>query len=87
VFLACEPLTGKGSTKSTTRRTRVDWADFMQGMIDVHSPHAEKIVLVIDNHNTLSPTSFYEVFDPHEAERLSEKRSWKFTLHPYMAAG
>jgi hypothetical protein len=27
-------------------------------------PHAEKIVLVIDNHNTLSPTSFYEAFDP-----------------------
>jgi len=56
-------------------------------MIDVHSPHAEKIVLVIDNLNTHSPASFYEAFDPHEAERLSEKRSWKFTLCPCMAAG
>lgn len=39
----------------------------------MHYPQAEKLVLVMDNLNTHSPASFYEAFDPQEAERLSEK--------------
>jgi hypothetical protein len=73
VFLACEPLAGKRSAKVTARRTRADWAAFMREVIDVHYPKAEKIVLVMDNLNTHSPASFYEAFDPQEAERLCEK--------------
>ncbi len=73
VFLACEPLAGKRSAQVTTRRTRADWAEFMREVIDVHSPEAEKIVLVMDQLNTHSPASFYEAFDPQEAERLWEK--------------
>jgi len=73
VFLACEPLAGKRSAQVTTRRTRADWAEFMREVIDVHYPEAEKIVLVMDQLNTHSPASFYEAFDPQEAERLWEK--------------
>jgi len=39
----------------------------------VHYPAAEKIVLVLDNLNTHTPSSFYEVFDPAEAWWLSQK--------------
>jgi hypothetical protein len=73
VFLICEPLTGKRFTKVTARRTKGDWAQFMREIIDSQYPKAEKIVLVMDNLNTHSPASFYEVFAPEEAERLCEK--------------
>jgi hypothetical protein len=79
VFLACEPLTGKRYAKVTKQRTRVDWAEFMREVIDVQYPKAEKIVLVMDNLNTHSPASFYEAFDPQEAERLSEKLEIHYT--------
>lgn len=79
VFLACEPLAGKRYAKVTTQRTRVDWAEFMREVIDVHYPEAEKIVLVMDNLNTHSPASFYEAFDPQEAERLCEKLEIHYT--------
>ena len=45
----------------------------MRELVDVHYPAAEKIVLVLDNLNTHTPSSFYEVFDPAEAWRLSQK--------------
>jgi len=73
VFLACEPLAGKRYAKVRTQRTRADWAEFLREVIDVQYPKAEKIVLVMDNLNTHSPASFYEAFDPQEAERLCEK--------------
>lgn len=46
IFLACEPLAGKRYTQVTTQRTKVDWARFIREVVDVHYPHAEKIVLV-----------------------------------------
>jgi len=55
------------------RRTKADWAYFMRELIDVHYQQAEKLVLVMDNLNTHSPASFYEVFEPEEAWRLSQK--------------
>ncbi len=79
VFLACEPLAGQRYAKVTTQRTRGDWAEFMREVIEVHYPEAEKIVLVMDNLNTHSPASFYEAFDPQEAERLCEKLELHYT--------
>jgi DDE superfamily endonuclease len=79
IFLVCEPLTGKRSTKVTARRTKGDWAQFMREIIDLHYPKAEKMGLVMDNLNTHSPASFYDVFPPVEAERLSEKLEIHYT--------
>ncbi|HEU5378934.1 MAG TPA: transposase [Ktedonobacteraceae bacterium] len=45
----------------------------MPGLIEIHYPEAEKIVLVLDNLNTHTPASFDEVFTPAEAWRLSQK--------------
>jgi len=55
------------------RRTKKDWALFMRELMDVHDPHAEKIVLVMDQLNTQNPSSWYEAFEPAEARRLTEK--------------
>jgi hypothetical protein len=73
VFLAVEPLAGKRVVEVRPRRTKADWAYFMRELIDVHYPTAEKLVVVMDNLNTHSPASFYEVFEPEEAWRLSQK--------------
>jgi hypothetical protein len=79
IFLACEPLAGKRYTKVTTQRTKVDWALFIREVVDVHYPHAEKIVLVLDNLNTHTPAALYEVFPPAEARRLMEKLELHYT--------
>ena len=79
VFVACEPLGGKRVVTVSKRRTKKDWAYFMREVIDTHYPDADKIVLVMDNLNTHSPSSFYEVFAPQEARRLTEKLEIHYT--------
>ncbi len=83
LFLASEPLTGKRLLQVTERRTKVDWARFVRELIEVHYPEAEKIVLVLDNLNTHTPSSFSEVFEPAEAWRLSQKLEVHSTRHPW----
>ena len=73
LFLACEPLAGKRMVKVTEQKTSKDWAHFMQEVIDVHYPNAEKIILVMDNLATHSPAAFYHAFPPAEARRLAAK--------------
>ena len=73
VFIAVEPIVVKRIVQARARRTKADWAYFMRELIEVHYPHAEKLVVVMDNLNTHSPASFYEVFKPEEAWRLSQK--------------
>lgn len=79
MFLAVEPLTGKRYTQVRHQRTRSDWAHFMRELLDDHYGHAEKVVLVMDNLNTHLPASFYEVFAPSEARRLTEKLEIHYT--------
>lgn len=73
LFLACEPLAGKRYVLASARRTKLDWAYFVKDLIEVQYPDAEKIVLVMDNLNTHTPSSFYEAFEPACARRLTEK--------------
>jgi DDE superfamily endonuclease len=79
IFVACEPLTGKRYLKVTEQRTKKDWADFMQEVIDIHYKDAEKIILVMDNLNTHVLSSFYEAFDAPTARRLVEKVEIHYT--------
>ena len=73
LFLACEPLTGQRQVKVTERRTSQDWAHFIRELVDVHYPTAEKLVLVMDNLNTHTPSSLYQTFAPSEARRILSK--------------
>jgi len=79
IFMAIEPINGKKIVSVTERRTKIDWAHFMQMLIDNHYYDAEKIVLVSDNLNTHNPSSFYEAFPPKKAKRLIDKIEFHYT--------
>ncbi len=51
IFLACEPLAGTRTVKVTERKTKLDWACFVEEIAD-QNECAEKITLVMDNLNT-----------------------------------
>ena len=51
----------------------------MKEISDEWYPDAEKIVLVMDNLNTHDVSSFYKVFEPEEARRLTERFEIHFT--------
>jgi hypothetical protein len=55
LFIVCEPLAGWRHLKVTDRRTKIDWAQCIKELVDVHYPHAEKIVLVMDNLKAPTP--------------------------------
>jgi hypothetical protein len=79
VFLSCEPLQGKRTTKVTERRTKTDWAKFIKDMVDNDYPSADKIILVMDNLNTHAGSSLYEAFEPTEAKRILDKLEIHYT--------
>ena len=78
VFIAFEPLSGKRMVEVTERRTKEDWAHFMD-KIEVRYETAEKITIVMDNLNTHEPGSFYEAFPPDKAKALWDRFEFVYT--------
>ena len=78
VFLACEPLAGKRKVKITERKTKLDWACFIEEIANQYES-AEKITLVMDNLNTHNPGSLYESFPPDKAKGLWDRFEFVFT--------
>lgn len=78
-FMLVQPLAGWRTVKVTERRTKQDFAQVMQELVDVHFPQAEKIRVVLDNLNTHTPASLYEAFPPQEARRLLKKLEFHYT--------
>lgn len=78
IFMACEPLAGKRIVKITERRTKRDWAYFLEE-IAAQYENAEKITLVMDNLNTHTPGSFYETFQPEKAKALWNRFEFIYT--------
>ena len=72
VFMACEPLAGTRMTQVTERRTKRDWALFVEA-IAAHYPEAERITLVMDNLNTHTPAALYETFPAAKAKALWDR--------------
>ena len=79
VFMAVEPLAGKRTTQVTERRTRVDWARFVQMLLLTVYPTVEKVVLVMDNLNTHGIASLYEAFAPEIARALAARLEIHYT--------
>ena len=73
VFLMVEPLRGWRHVNVTSRRTKLDFAQQMKELIEVHYPKAERVTLVMDNLNTHRLSCLYEAFPPDQARRLIEK--------------
>ena len=79
LFLCCEPLAGQRWVDVTAQRTRRDWAQQIQQLVDVRYPDAERIVLILDNLNVHTPGALYDVFPPAEAKRLADKLEIHYT--------
>ena len=78
IFMANEPLAGKRFVKITERKTKIDWANFLEDIATLYSD-AEKITLVMDNLNTHTPGAFYEAFRPVQAKQLWDRFDFVFT--------
>jgi hypothetical protein len=79
LFVMCQPLVGWREVKATEKRKKVDFAQCMKELVDVHFPDAEVIRVVLDNLNTHTPAALYEAFDPAEARRILRKLDFHFT--------
>ena len=78
IFLACEPLAGKRMVKISERKTKQDWACFLEDIANQYAA-AEKITLVMDNLNTHAPGSLYETFPPDKAKALWDRFEFVYT--------
>lgn len=61
VFIACEPLAGKRIASIKERKTKQDWAYFLEEIADQWKD-AKRITLVMDNLKTHKPGALYETF-------------------------
>lgn len=77
IFMMFEPLAARRYTEVTETRTKIDFAYRLQELSDRYYPHAERIILVMDNLNTHTLASLYEAFAPEEARRIAER----FEIH------
>jgi hypothetical protein len=78
IFMGNEPLAGTRMVDVTERKTKRDWALFIE-KIATHYEGAEKITLVMDNLNTHNPGSLYEIFSPEKAKAIWDRFEFVFT--------
>jgi len=79
IFMEVEPLGGKRKVKITEHRTKIDWAHFIEEMLDKRYANADKVILVADNLNTHKTASLYEAFPPEKARSLAERLEIHYT--------
>jgi len=78
VFIACEPLAGKRMVKITERKTKRDWAFFLEDIAN-QNDEVDQITLVMDNLNTHVPGSLYETFQPDKAKAILDRFEFVYT--------
>ena len=61
------------------RRTRQDWARWIEGMLERRYPEAERVVLVLDNLNTHGIESLYATYEPRHARQLAQRLEIHYT--------
>lgn len=78
IFMANEPLAGRRLVEITKRKTKQDWANFIERIAEGYKG-ARKITLVMDNLNTHKPGSLYETFSPRKAKALWDRFDFVYT--------
>lgn len=78
IFLAYEPLAGKRIVSVTDRKTKKDWAGFLEEIAGQYTS-ADKITLVMDNLNTHEPGALYETFRPERAKEIWDRFDFVYT--------
>ena len=79
IFVAVVPKAGKRIVKVTDKRTKQDFAYFIEDLVDKHFTKAACIQLVLDNLNTHFEGSLKETFGQRKAKRLLEKIKFIYT--------
>lgn len=79
IFVAVVPKAGKRIVKVTDKRTRQDFAYFVEDLVDKHFTKAACIQLVLDNLNTHFEGSLTETFGERKVKRLLEKIKFIYT--------
>jgi len=78
IFVGVEPKGGKRYAKVTARRTKKDFAFYLQMLVKKY-PGAKRIRVVLDNLNTHNESSFYETFNRHNAKRILRRVEFHYT--------
>ena len=79
IFVFTEPLSSWRHVSVSERRTKIDWANQIRELLDIHYPEAKKIRLVMDNLNAHSISSLYEAFPPEIARSLAKRLEIHYT--------
>ena len=79
ILLAYDMDTGRRYLQVRERRTKQDYAQFMEWLAKEHYQHVEQVELVQDNLNTHSYGSFYEHLPAAQARELTRKFNFHFT--------
>lgn len=79
IFVWVEPLAGRRRVNARRQRTRIDWAYEIDQLLSLDYPHAERLVLLMDNLNTHTLGSLYEAFEPAKARALAERLELHYT--------
>ncbi len=85
IFMFAEPLSGFRQATARERRTKVDWAIEVAGLLDTRYVGCMKVTLVCDNLNTHTKGAFYTAFPPERARGISSGST--FAIRPNTAVG
>jgi hypothetical protein len=78
IFMSNEPLSGKRFVKVTERKTKQDWAYFVEEIANQY-PDVEKITLIMDNYETHKPGSLYDTFSAEKAKAIWDRFEFVYT--------
>jgi hypothetical protein len=79
IFMFCEPLSGWREVAVRDRRTKIDWAKEVAGLLETRYASADKVILVCDNLNTHTKGAFYEAFEPKKARAILRRLEFCYT--------
>jgi hypothetical protein len=79
IFMFCEALSGWRQVAVRERRTKIDWAMEVEGLLRTRYASAEKVILVSDNLNTHTIGAFYEAFEPEKARAIVHRLEFRHT--------
>ena len=73
LFMFYNPIDGWRRVGCRDSRTRRDWAEGIEQLLEVDYPQAKKVTLVCDNLNTHDIASLYFTFQAETARRLDRR--------------
>ena len=74
-----EPHRGWRHIKITERHTKLDFAECLRELVEVHYPHATKIRVVLDNLNIHTLWTLYERYPAEQARRIASRLEFHHT--------